>query len=1305
MLTTNEWRQIRIELKKNIEPAFIRQGHNSNIPFEQIVQIFQHIIEKEISDDDLDDREKIGEALKIRYITKDGNLYSSILSTLVIKLETYFKRLFKITNESLWAGQNNMLSGQIVTFVRKFKYTYRDPEFLNANDAVAFDGVKKFFKSHSDGKPVYTPSDVRGLFPFSEQFKLVYNLANAERHSDPEIFDDELPGLITQVISCYLFLAAKYSSKLSAELIHEPDILKYSNWNIFKQYMGNFSKNQTYFLITDALHVDKEKLSSLGNVKWDFIFDLDINSVNDGLYAAIQSSGTFPRVINQIIHSEDDRGRITAIFPDNTTFWYFVQGTKAQQKSLVRTNLQSDWRLMYGRYTQDLMREYYAKKYSFSLNPIKTVVLSKDVDKVKEIIYAVKGMDARLQNMDFIFASDDNSKMKSLISEIAGIDAVLPTLQLFDGMRETEGVMYNSGNSTKVLLPCHSSKGPSVEVPDAIVQSVNQYFQIIHLNILNETVAILSDKTFYQGRKITWQEIDNRYDVDRTISKDIIKKIRLSLDKRVEAEIIYLTHYAGSGGSTIARRIAYEIHKDFPVFFLNETISSYSETQLLEKLLQIYQITEIPSLVVIDNSNITRQQVEILEKVVANRLAKTVFLLTESTFSIPAKSANRFYVPAILDPQETNRFVMRFSQEYKEKEINFSKILTDNPNACNPFYFGLIAHEKEYITIDEYVKKRLEGLNFNEKELLILLSFCQVFANGKLREVPHFIISKFLGIDEDYIRLRRHTQNNKIYDLIIETDDLSWRTIHPLIAVSILEQTLGTNDAGILNPFFLKDFAVRIIKSLRGISENRNEQVLELLHNIFILRGIQNGVSEVDEVDGDFSNNLFNKRLFSKLINDLENNINRLEVFDILTTEFPDENAHFWGHFSRLYSIDRNFEKAIEAIDNALRINEEFIFYHIKGMCYRTEFYRLKDQCFGKKEESVKYAEEMKNYFLQAEESFEIVREIVPNKEHGYIAFIQMVIQMIDYEYSISVHKNQTKDYTTFISSNIYCRSLLTKANEIILDYQDNNQEFENSKIKQLQLSMLRFFGEKEKMINAWQGLLGNKQFDQNLIRRQLAYAYLAKNDFSWELAKGKDIKRIWELCEENLKNKVETRDLRLWFEVSRRLNLTTMELLKKAQEWEFKTESLETSYILMCLYAIQAINGIKSGIENYEKYKRETSKRATGFNYSKVFCIEWVGGEKDSAILLNHRQLGEWSRDDAFFKEYPEELLKVSGQVVKFISRTQGYIEIANSGIQVMYQPAYSNHFSDDAQKGTKVNFVVGFNYDGARAFHVQNI
>jgi hypothetical protein len=1302
MVTSIEWQKIKLELKKNIEPIFKKAEIKYTKPFDEILDIFQAVLEKEIGIEELDDRVVVINALKVRYIDKDLENLKPTLVALSIKFESFIKRIFSpnLANETL-SNPSNTVGPYLSAFWNRFKIEYSDNDFKN----VTNDQINKFFEKDSKNNPINKPDIFENnSIPLGNHFKIQYDLANSIRHRDPYIPEDDLLKLISSVIACYLFITLKYSDRIEIKVIHEKDNNAISNWSIFKQYCNGFDKYQSYFLIADKLNLDKEQLLHFANIKWSFVFDLDSNSEEDGLFSIFKNSTHFPQVINQITHTSDDRGRVNATFPDNTTFWFYVQGNVGRQKSLVESKMIADWHLMYTRYTQDLMVAYYGQKYSFINKPIKVIILSKDKDRVKEIIYAIKGMNANL-NITFIFVNDDNYEMKDLITEISGKSLDISTSSLLEGLREMENVMFAS-NSDKIFLPCHSSKGKSVEIPIEEANSIKQYFHLIHLNILQEQIEHATDKSFYQGRNITWKELDNHFDADRNITSDVIHAVKKSLEKRAESAIFYLKHYAGAGGTTVAKRVAFEIYRDFPVLFLNETISSYGETELTEKLLKVFQATELPSLVIIDNSNITKQQIQMLERVVGNRLAKTVFLLVESTFSEPKKENNSFYINSSLDVKnEATRFANKFSEHFKEKEKNFHFVLTENnPSIITPFYFGLLAYEKDYITIPQYVSKRLEEITSKEKDLLLLLAFCQIFGKGKMREVPHFIISKFLGVDEEYIRVKNHTLNHKIYDLIIETDDLCWRTIHPIIADRILRELIGTNEMDVLNPFELKDFAIKLIKTLRDISDNRNEQALELLHNIFILRSEDNYYTESEEADTDFSDNTYNKKLFSKLLNDLDNNNNRIEIFETLTSEFPDENAHFWAHFSRLYSVNKDFQNAIEKIDMALSIEEDFIFYHIKGMCYRTELYRLKDIYRNKKEEDKKSILEMKEYFNNSSDVFGIVRELVPQREHGYIAFIQMVIQMIEFEYSISPLKTATKDYTQFISSNSWCRNILGQATEAINDYKENNQEYESPKIREKQYQLLKFFGEKEKIINVWNGLLGNKEYDQNLVRRQLTYAYLAKNDFDWEKAKGKDIKRILELTEENLANKVDNRDLQLWFEVARQLNKDVDELIKKVEIWEFQNPSLNTAYFLMCLYGVQTIGGVKSGIDNYEKYQKKVSDRIKT-TYSRVFCIEWVGLHENKIMLLNNKSVGKWDRDKQFFEEIGTSLFRLKGRVIKYNSAAQGFIEVENSGITVIYQPAKFNHYSDDAQKQTKVEFYVGFNYDGGRAFEVKNI
>ena len=48
-----------------------------------------------------------------------------------------------------------------------------------------------------------------------------------------------------------------------------------------------------------------------------------------------------------------------------------------------------------------------------------------------------------------------------------------------------------------------------------------------------------------------------------------------------------------------------------------------------------------------------------------------------------------------------------------------------------------------------------------------------------------------------------------------------------------------------------------------------------------------------------------------------------------------------------------------------------------------------------------------------------------------------------------------------------------------------------------------------------------------------------------------------------------------------------------------------------------------------------EVGKRSANTTYSRVFCFEWAGKhiESENPVLVNHREIGEWSRDNSFFR------------------------------------------------------------------------
>lgn len=171
-------------------------------------------------------------------------------------------------------------------------------------------------------------------------------------------------------------------------------------------------------------------------------------------------------------------------------------------------------------------------------------------------------------------------------------------------------------------------------------------------------------------------------------------------------------------------------------------------------------------------------------------------------------------------------------------------------------------------------------------------------------------------------------------------------------------------------------------------------------------------------------------------------------------------------------------------------------------------------------------------------------------------------------------------------------------------------------------------------------------------------------------------------------------------------MNTNVALLVSRLEELEFKIETIHSAYYLMCLYAIKVLTGGSgSALDNYEKNLQRMNERISG-PYNKIFCPEWLGFKDNSIVLVNNKDIGRWNKEKQFFEDGNHRFLyRVNGKVVKYNRPQEGFIEIAGSGILVIYQPGKFGHYHSDAEKGTLVECYIGFNFDGARAFQVSNI
>lgn len=1288
---STKWDELKRELKRNIKPLFDNE-YSYSFTFDEGIDVFISVLLKELNINDLDDRKDIIQALEGRFVDKNFERFGNILVILSLKLESYIKRVFSILGEDI---RNN-------TFAPTLKKIFRDKGLLSSSD------INKFFNKDENNKPITRSEYFKDKMPFGEHLKIVYDIRNMEGHLDPNFDDEYIMSLIKSVVIIYIYITFLYYDKLLLKVEANKIADNFNTeWSEFSSVCNEFEDNYAYFLITGPnLKLSRENEEHFANINWSFVFDFDMNSDNDGLFSIVKPKLEKSKAVVSIINSED-KSEIS--FSNNSTFWFFSRGVSGISDSLPSSHSVFEWKEKYSDFTKELMSNYSKFK---NFKPITVIVLFDDIRYINEIIHCINT--AFGNNVRYVFATQCNSDFKDIINDsiILSYSSNISFNNIAEGFRLLAGKFFKLDDDN-LYLPCLHQLGKSRPISQSDAQKVKRYFDIIHLNITSEVYEEKgNEKDFYQGRTITWQEIaDGGYAVNRDIVKDVSNYIREWLLNRSTGGIIYLYHEPGAGGTTAGRLVAMNFYEKYPTLVLKY----YNKVKTVEELHRVFSLTNQPIFVLIDDSEITISQIKELSIICEDRLIKAVFLVVERSFNKPECGQNVFFMPLKILKKEELRFINRFSQKFKEKEEIFKEIYSrGNSKELTPFFLGLIAYEKEYISITDYVKIRLKDITPGQKEVLKIISLFSYYGKRKYKEVPSYIFKDILIVKEDYVILQNYIRDKKVQDLILELDNLCWRTLHFLIAEEILVQTLGTNEKGEFNPALLKELSIMLINSLKNLSQKPKTEIIEMMRNIFIYRSDKN--EEINSYDDEPVDGVgyftFNPKVFAKLITDLMYNENRIIVLENLVKCFPAEEPHFWGHLSRIYSVDGQFPRSQNSIDNGLRIiksdesrKDYFVLYHIKGMCYRSQAYVIKDIYYGNKDCPEDKIKEFRDLFNKAEEQFAQTRKLVPKKEHGYISYIQFVCQAIDFGFSISDVKKE-EGYAKFLSSSggKWFNEILSNANELISKLRWFNTELAPSmNVKKQQTKLLKYYDNPGRLISSWYALLGNNEVDQNYVRRNIVNAYIAKNKFIIETIDKEYLIKIEELLYKNIKNLPDDKDVRQWIEIARILKVNEERILSVLHQGEFFKETLEIAYYLYCYYAIKCINGSELAKEKYYLYK-EKCKQLKYFPASKIFCAEWIYEEGIKKVLLNHRSVGEWQKEKGFFsEELPNKLAILNGKVKTFIDRNQGYIEIEDCGIEVFYVPGSANHYSDN--KGDKVEFYMGFTYDGPRAFKVKSI
>lgn len=734
-------------------------------------------------------------------------------------------------------------------------------------------------------------------------------------------------------------------------------------WDQFLHAVHDFDSIRKYILITSPGIVEQGgPVENLVNVPWLLVADFDHMSQKQGLLSRVSVP-----LNNQVSLHRTTIDTEVAINPTGATYWYFARGIESRQSTLS-TGSWVDW---YKKYAKDIQKRL--SKLAGATNfPVTIIVLWTEPSLCRHLDSFLSTTVASFgESAEIVFVGLPQDICGDLAVQYTASSFELPLRQLFHGFGTLQ--VASQMDICRTVFP--SSSGADITLDDRTATWLQEEMTLVHKNVgLSPEQEVVSHSAFLRGRKISWFELGLHLDVDRDIADKMRKTIRRDLENR-SATRINLYHAPGAGGTTLARRLLWDLKNEFPAIVLHR--SQPNET--VGRIQKIFSETAQSVLIKVDGSRISDRKSDELYKLLAASNVPFVMLQVLRRFDAPQTSQRTFFLGQELSPTESARFVAVLSREMPSKKTNI-EAAANSPDGRHhsPFYLGLVAFERDFSTIERYVAAHLADLNEVQKRILIFLAFAHYYGQQSVAEQSFAdIVNTPYSQNVDLTKALPEAA----LSLLVRPEKGQWRTVHHLVAEELIQQVLSasTSDKR-LWPHQLADWSIEFANFCNRHLPEPSEENMELLRRIFIYRE----ESELLGSEGTAG------KAYSRIIADIPVYEGQERVLRYLTELFPYE-AHFWAHLARFHANELNdYDGAIKMADHALELEpNDHVLHHMKGMVCRSQVYDQIRQ--GLPLDKILLKAKLASY------AFAKTREHNPDADHGFISEAQLIIHVIDY--------------------------------------------------------------------------------------------------------------------------------------------------------------------------------------------------------------------------------------------------------------------------------------------------------------------
>ena len=1047
-----------------------------------------------------------------------------------------------------------------------------------------------------------------------------------------------------------------------------------SLWQELWTLVGGFSQKAGKFILVSEAQGDHPSLKTLGQLPWSAVIDLDPYSDTSGLH---RNASPILQTYRGL-HTFSDSFPVTDF--SRGTAWMMAAGWDVKREDPTA----------YENWLWDklpLIRDFVKRlEEQVNPNPVYVIILpGASLDTTAPLARVGKIVSAIYETMRG--RATTVLLGRNQLPETVSYHHIPMDAETF--IARVEQTFGASAHRSTAQIPAADGEWRSIPIDS--LRTMQENFLVLHSGILEEVAndeTADRPNTFWRGHPPTWVDFNLRYDIDRQINSDLVNTLREELEG-YRNHTVLLNHTPGSGGTTAARRAAWELHNEYPVAILTKW-----STALPIRVENLYRIAQKPVLLVAEASELKESAREDLYRELAQSNVRTILLYVRRVFR--ADHSQGLKVSDPMDQEEEARdfyraYSLLTTDERRRKEL---RRITDDKELIqyrSPFFYGLITYEDEFLPIDTYVASHILGVRGKVREIMEYLAFVTIYSDTGIHEI---LLRRLIGIKGDNKFSLAEVLGDGPARLITNRQG-TLRLMHQVIAEQVLKHTIGGGKDDWRGE--LHQIATEFIRDVATSINPHSQITLELFRQLFIDRF----GSSIDGIE--------DRKNFSPLIEEIDAVSKRLG-HGVLTslTEYCPKGDHFWSHLGRhqIYRLASDPEKAEEYLRRAIALSpDDYIHYHTLGLVERYRVREVLRDFKGRTASEILTA--VASHFQSAVTAFEKSREINAENIYAHITHVQMILEVAERLKRSSGVENiaeiDDRERVTieWIENNIAIAERLLSDTQQLYGTLDQ----EDSYLTSCYAALEKLYGDIDEVIRLWE--IANDRGPGTAVgRRALANAYFARNNRRWSSMQLSELQRIVELTELNLRSPGRREDdYRLWFESYKLLpEFDIDEAIGKLGLWASHFPSWRAYYYLYVLHFHLWFAGRSNSLNEMDDALDKCKKLHFG---RRNISPQWLGYEPSHCPLIADADLGEWDKKSAFW-ENTSSLRRINGIIEDVSGRQAGSIKI-DGKIKVFFVPARrkdtegKSTFYQEKDENTPVNFFVGFSPEGLRAWSVE--